>query len=82
MKDFTPLATPDTLNETLNKYGVAVLPNVLPADECDALRKSLFDYLANRLNIKEPDDFYKLKPVGEGKGKQIKICLNNRFTLH
>lgn len=64
MRDFYPETNLDQLVETLDRYGVAVLPNVLPEDECDKFRQTVFDYIANKHGVREPDDFVKLKPAG------------------
>jgi len=69
MKDFSPLTTIDKLTETLDKYGVAVLPNVLPEEECEAFKKTIFEHLATEFGVKEPDDYVKLNPKGEGRGQ-------------
>ena len=60
---FCPLTTLDDLTKTLDEYGVAVLPNVITEQECDDLRKKMFDYLAKEFQVVEPDDYEKLKPL-------------------
>ena len=66
--DFSPQTTLDHLAETVEQYGVAVLPNVFTEQECDSFRKIIFDHLETKLNVKDADDFIKLKRIGEGKG--------------
>lgn len=66
MKDFSPQTTLDNLNETLEKYGVAVLPNVLSDDECEVFKLSVLNQIALKRGVKKPDDFIRLRPVGGG----------------
>ena len=66
LTDFYPEATIENLNETIEKYGVAVLPNVFSSEECDFVKQKIFNHLANRLNITEPDDVRKLNPISGG----------------
>jgi len=37
--------TPDKLKETIEKYGVAIIPNVLAEDEIKGMRNGMWDYL-------------------------------------
>lgn len=63
-EDFCPLTDLDYLNETLDKYGVAVLPDVFTSDECDNYKKQIFRVLDQDYDVREPDDFEdKLKPL-------------------
>lgn len=39
------LATPDNVNQVLDTYGVAIIPNILNDDECDAMNKGMWDTL-------------------------------------
>lgn len=39
--------TSQGLKETLQKYGVAIIPNVLNSEECDAMKSGAWDYLEN-----------------------------------
>lgn len=65
--DFCPLANLDNLNETLEQYGVAVLPDVFAEDECDSYRQKIFDYIEQKHQIKRPDDYeVKLKSLRGG----------------
>ena len=41
----TYLCTPDTLKQTIAKYGVAIIPNVLSDVECDEFRDGFWEYL-------------------------------------
>ena len=31
--------------ETLNKYGVAIIPNIINQQECDAIKQGMWNYL-------------------------------------
>ena len=33
--------------ETLTKYGVAIIPNIINQQECDAIKQGMWDYLEN-----------------------------------
>ena len=35
----------DTLKKTINKYGVAIIPNVLTKKECNLMNNGVWDYL-------------------------------------
>ena len=37
----------DHILDTLNKYGVAIIPNILNQQECDTIKKGMWDYLEN-----------------------------------
>jgi hypothetical protein len=65
--DFTELTDLDNLTKTIDKYGVAVLPNVITETECDEFRTKMFDYLKRELNIVTPNDLMdKLRPSHGG----------------
>ena len=66
MKDFYPESSLDKLAETLEKYGVAVVPNILSQEECEVFKKSVFDHIATKHGVREPDDFAKLRPISGG----------------
>jgi ectoine hydroxylase-related dioxygenase (phytanoyl-CoA dioxygenase family) len=38
------IATPETATNTLDKYGVAIIPNILDSDECESLKSEVWDY--------------------------------------
>lgn len=64
------ICTTDTLKETLNVYGVAIIPNVIDAGEIDAMNTGVWDYLEHitqtcdipiqRDDINSWNTFYKL----------------------
>ena len=62
-KEFCPITTLDELNSTLEKYGIAVLPNVFTEQECEALKRKVFFHLKKTFNVVEPDDYVKLRPM-------------------
>lgn len=66
MKDFSPLTDLDSLAGTLEKYGVAVLPNLFTDEECEKVKKSVFDEMASKHGVHTPDDFYKVEPIEAG----------------
>ena len=33
--------------DTLNKYGVAIIPDILNQQECDTIKQGMWDYLEN-----------------------------------
>jgi hypothetical protein len=39
------ITTPDNLANTINQYGVAIIPNVLNEAECEAMKEGMWDYL-------------------------------------
>uniref|UniRef100_A0A6C0DB78 Phytanoyl-CoA dioxygenase n=1 Tax=viral metagenome TaxID=1070528 RepID=A0A6C0DB78_9ZZZZ len=39
------ICTKDTVNETIGKYGVAIIPNILNDAECDNMIKEMWNYL-------------------------------------
>ena len=39
------LATPDNVKQVLNYYGVAIIPNILNEEECDAMNNGMWDTL-------------------------------------
>ena len=65
-KNFSPLTNLENLTNTLNTYGVAVLPNVFTDDECEFVKKSTFDYLATNYGVNGPNDYEKVHPIGGG----------------
>lgn len=64
--DFSPLTDLDNLNNTLEAYGVAVLPNVFTEEECDKVKNSVFTYLAEEHDVREADDYVKVIPIEGG----------------
>lgn len=66
MKDFSPQTDLNGLAETLDEYGVAVLPGVFSELECETFKKQVFDLLSTKFDVNEPDDYAKLRPVGGG----------------
>jgi hypothetical protein len=64
--NFSPLTDLENLNNTIDLNGVAVLPNVFTNEECEFLKKSVFDYLAKTHNVHEPDDYEKIHPIEGG----------------
>ena len=56
--------------ETLNKYGVAIIPNILNQQECDTIKKGMWDYLENiTANLSVP--IKKNKPSSWASYKQL-----------
>ena len=64
--DFFPETNLENLNETLEKYGVAVLTNLFTLEECLLFRNTILARLESELNIIEPEDFSKLRPISGG----------------
>jgi hypothetical protein len=74
--DYTTLTDLDNLAQTLEEYGVAVVPNVIPESECDEFRAKMFEYLKTEHNIVTPNDLMdKLKPSHGGMIKKYGIPL-------
>lgn len=59
-EDFCPLTDMANLSATLDKYGVAVLPGVLPEEECDMFRANVFAYLTDEWMVYQPEDLERL----------------------
>jgi len=67
------VCTKETLRETLNIYGVAIIPNVLDQDECESMIEGFWDFFEhitqkwktplNRNDTKTWREFYKLFPI-------------------
>lgn len=67
------VATSDNLKEILEKYGVAIIPNVLNSEECDKMVSDIWDYFehitkSSEIPISRKDkntwtQFYKLYPL-------------------
>jgi len=65
--------TPEKVKETLDTYGVAIIPNILNETESDAILSGMWDFLEhitqnwtqpiNRLNPDTWTQFYKLLPI-------------------
>ena len=65
--------TPEKVRETLDTYGVAIIPNILNETESDAILSGMWDFLEhitqnwtqpiNRLNPDTWTQFYKLLPI-------------------
>ncbi|CAF0771066.1 unnamed protein product [Brachionus calyciflorus] len=64
--DFFPETDISNLNATLNQHGVCVLTNVFQREECDFIRQRILNHLKTELNVSEPNDFEKLKPLKGG----------------
>lgn len=65
--DFSPITDLDNLVSTLDKFGVAVLPNVFESKECDALKRKIFRHLAAQHDVKSTQDYYKkIRPLNGG----------------
>lgn len=60
MRDFSPLTNLDELLQTLDSFGVAVLPNVFSHDECETFKSKIFDYIEKNHDVREPNDFKKI----------------------
>ena len=41
------ICTAETATDTLEKYGVAIIPNILNNDECENLKKGVWNYFNN-----------------------------------
>ena len=39
------LCTPDTLKQTLESHGVAIIANIITPEECESFRNGFWDYL-------------------------------------
>jgi ectoine hydroxylase-related dioxygenase (phytanoyl-CoA dioxygenase family) len=39
------ISTPETVKDTINKYGVAIVPNILNDEECDEMINEMWNYL-------------------------------------
>lgn len=37
------ITTPENLANTINQYGIAIIPNVLNAQECEAMKQGMWD---------------------------------------
>lgn len=67
------VCTKETLKETIDKYGVAVIPNILNEDECNAMVSKIWDFFEhisqtwktpiNRQDQTTWREFYKLYPL-------------------
>ena len=67
------ICSKETLEETIEKYGVAIIPNVLNGDECEKMVSGIWDFLEyisgdwnipiNRNNPECWREFYKLYPL-------------------
>ena len=67
------VCTKETLKQTLENYGVAIIPSVLNSDECESIVSGIWDFLEhisqswptpiNRLNKSTWREFYKLYPL-------------------
>jgi len=64
--DIYPEANLENLNQILETYGVAVIPNVFQENECELLKENVFKYLKTEFEIEKPDDFQKLRPLKGG----------------
>lgn len=64
--DFSPVTDLDNLVNTLEEYGVAVLPSVFSDEECDQFRSALFNHLRDEHKIVEPDDICNVSPIQGG----------------
>jgi hypothetical protein len=64
--NFYPEANLENINQILEKYGVAVIPDVFQADECENLKNKVFEYLKEEFEIEKPDDYGLLKPISGG----------------
>jgi hypothetical protein len=63
----------ESLRDTLDKYGVAIIPGVISGEECDAMVSGIWDFLEhitrewptpiNRSDTKTWREFYKLLPL-------------------
>jgi len=76
---FCPLTTLHQLKETLDKYGVAVLPDVFTSAECETVKTRMFEYLAREHQVTKPDDFKRLKPLRGGMMKSYGIALQKEI---
>ena len=65
-KNFSPLTDLENLNITLNNYGVAVIPNVFTPDECELVKLTMFNNLAQNKDVKGPNDYDKINIMGGG----------------
>jgi hypothetical protein len=65
-KNFSPITDLENLNNTLNNYGVAVMPNVFTADECELVKLLTFNNLAQNFGVKGPNDYDKIFITGGG----------------
>ena len=52
----------NNLLDTLNKYGVAILPNILNEEECDTMKQGMWDYIEN-ITSNLPIPMKKSKPA-------------------
>ncbi len=69
----TYLCTKETLKETIQRYGVAIIPGVLDEAECEAMVNGIWDFMEHisqswekPLHREKPDtwrEFYKLYPL-------------------
>ena len=66
------ICTKETLKDTLNTYGVAIIPSVLDENECELMVNGIWDFLEyitqeskplNRHDKKTWTEFYKLYPL-------------------
>lgn len=67
------LTSPDKIKETLNTYGVAIIPNVLDDEESDKIVSGIWDFLEHitqkweipilRTNLTSWSQFYNLFPI-------------------
>ena len=64
--DFSPLTDLENLNQTLETYGVAVLPNVFTEEECERVKNGVYSYLAKNHDVHEADDYVKVNPMEGG----------------
>ena len=76
--DFYPKTDLDNLTETLNEYGVAVLPSVFSEKECDDLVQSLREYVSKEYKIVSPNDYERLKPLKGVLFQNYGISLTNQ----
>ena len=57
------ITTPNDLKKTLDKYGVAIIPNVLNSEECNKMINDIWDYFecitkSSDKPIKKNDNLY------------------------
>ena len=65
--DYSPITDLDHLSNDLNEKGVAVLPNVFQADECDNFRKKVWDHMCSKHAIKNTKEYFeKIRPFSGG----------------
>jgi len=65
--DFSPQTSLENLNSTLDEFGVAVVPDIISAEECNQFKKEIFKHLSQQHEINTCEEYYaQFKPMNGG----------------